>query len=276
MNLRDLIELRDIAVTAAEKAGRHVRNHSGRVETEDIEHKGTHDLVTRLDKESQEIIISALSKDLPESDFLAEEENVGHWGSNPEGTYRWIIDPIDGTTNFTQGLPHYSMSIGLQKGDELIVGVVLDVSNGELFTAVKDGGLYINGRKTKVTHRVSLGDCVLATGFPFKEFKHVDAFLDAFRVMIHDCRSIRRLGSAAIDLAYVACGRLDGFFEVGLSPWDVAAGTVLVREGGGIVSDMSGSDNFLFEKHIIASNGLIHEEVKRRMEKLLASYTAPE
>jgi len=273
MQYKDLIEVRDLAVEAALQAGRHVRNYSGRVESGDIEHKGTHDLVTRLDKESQDIIISLLQKNLPDSDFLAEEDDVGHWGDNPDGKLRWIIDPIDGTTNFTQGLPHYSVSIGLQNGNDLVAGVVLDVSVDELFTAVKDGGLYLNGRKIGVTERTSLEQSVLATGFPFREFKHIDAFLDVFKVMMKECRSVRRLGSAAIDLAYVACGRLDGFFEVGLSPWDVAAGAVLVREGAGLVTDMSGSDQFLFQKHIIASNGLIHEDIKSRMEDLLLSYT---
>jgi len=276
MNNRDLKELRDCAVDAAIEAGRHVRNYTGRLSSNEIEHKGTHDLVTRLDKESQDLIIDRLSKAFPSSDFLAEENGVGNWGEVEEGTLRWIIDPIDGTTNFAQGLPHYSVSIGLQDGKDLIVGVVYDVSTDELFSAVKDGGLYLNGRRTHATKRKTLSESVLATGFPFKEYQHIDAFLAAFKTMIKECRSVRRLGSAAIDLAYVAAGRLDGFFEVGLSPWDVAAGTVLVREGGGVVSDMSGSDQFLFKKHIIASNGLIHDDVKSHMQDLLESYTAIE
>ena len=217
-----------------------------------IENKGMHDLVSYVDKESETRIIAALQTILPESGFIAEEGTSSKHGER----FNWVIDPLDGTTNFIQGLPLYCVSIGLLDGDELVVGVVYEVGRDECFYAWKDGGAYLNSEPIHVSNRENIHDALLATGFPYSEFSRMDEYIDFLKWAMMNARGVRRLGSAAADLAYVACGRFDAFWEYDLKPWDVAAGALLVKEAGGTVTDYKGGTNYLFGKEIVAANGL--------------------
>ena len=217
-----------------------------------IENKGMHDLVSYVDKESETRIIAALQTILPESGFIAEEGTSSKHGER----FNWVIDPLDGTTNFIQGLPLYCVSIGLLDGDELVVGVVYEVGRDECFYAWKDGGAYLNDEPIHVSNRDNIHDALLATGFPYSEFSRMDEYIDFLKWAMMNARGVRRLGSAAADLAYVACGRFDAFWEYDLKPWDVAAGALLVKEAGGTVTDYKGGTNYLFGKEIVAANGL--------------------
>ena len=256
----DLTQARDHAVTAAVSAAHCIRRYAGRLRQETIRAKGTHDLVTHADEEAQRVIIDHLHRAYPDHDVLAEEGAAAEAGA--AGAYRWIIDPIDGTTNFTRGIPPYAVSIGLQHGADLLVGVVLDVARGELFTAVRGGGLYVNGVPARVAETARLFDAALTTGFPYRAFDEADAYLTAMRAFMEQSLALRRPGAASVDLAYVACGRFDGFFEAGLRPWDVAAGTLLVLEGGGRVTDFAGGPaDVLAPDHVLATNGRIHDEM---------------
>lgn len=261
---------RDTAVEAARTAAVLIREHAGSVAQEDVDKKGKNDLVTFVDREAQATIINILKKKFPDYGFLAEEETDGEIHEPAEAPYRWIIDPVDGTTNFAHGVPPYAVSIGLEDctSQQMVVGVVLDVSRNELFSAIQGQGLYINGVRHEVSKQKDLAESLVTTGFPFKEFSYVDQYLATFKKFLHDAQGVRRPGVASIDLAYVACGRFDGFFEVGLSPWDVAAGAVLVEEAGGRVTDMSGQTDHLFGGKICASNGRIHQAMLERVTLL--------
>lgn len=218
-----------------------------------VETKGLHDLVSYVDKESEKRIIAELQKLLPESGFIAEEGTSDIRGER----FNWVIDPLDGTTNFIQGVPIYAVSIGLLDGDELVLGVVYEVGRDECFYAWKNGGAYLNGEPIRVSKRSDIHDALLATGFPYNDFSKLDEYLELLKWTMTHARGVRRLGSAATDLAYVACGRFDAFWEYDLKPWDVAAGAVLVKEAGGVVTDYHGGENYLFGREIVASNGLI-------------------
>ena len=230
-----------------------------------IESKGMHDLVSYVDKESEKRIITELQKLLPESGFIAEEGTNDTRGER----FNWVIDPLDGTTNFIQGVPVYCVSIGLLDGDELVVGVVYEVGRDECFYAWKDGGAYLNGEKITVSDRSDIHDALLATGFPYSDFSRIEEYIEFLRWAMKNARGVRRLGSAAADLAYVACGRFDAFWEYDLKPWDVAAGSLLVKEAGGMVSDYSGGDNYLFGREIVASNSLINRTVLDKIKESL-------
>jgi myo-inositol-1(or 4)-monophosphatase len=218
-----------------------------------IEVKGLHDLVSYVDKESEKCIIAELQKLLPEAGFIAEEGTNDTTGER----YNWVIDPLDGTTNFIQGIPVYAVSIGLLDGDDLVVGVVYEVGQQECFYAWKDGGAFLNGLPIHVSACCELHDALVGTGFPYNDFSQIDRYMDMLKWAAMHTRGIRRIGSAATDLAYVACGRFDGFWEYNLKPWDVAAGAIIVKEAGGKVTDYNGGDNFIFGKEIVATNGLI-------------------
>jgi myo-inositol-1(or 4)-monophosphatase len=220
-----------------------------------IETKGLHDLVSYVDKESEKRIICQLSELLPESGFIAEEGTSDKHGER----FNWVIDPLDGTTKFIQGVPVYAVSIGLLDGDELVLGVVYEVGRDECFYAWKNGGAYLNGELIRVSGRGDIHDTLLATGFPYNDFSKMESYMQFLEWTMKNARGVRRLGSAATDLAYVACGRFDAFWEYDLKPWDVAAGAVIVKEAGGTVTDYKGGDNFLFGREIVATNGLLDE-----------------
>ncbi len=234
------------------------------LKSENIEHKGLHDLVTTLDKYSEKEIINYCLTQLPQSSFLAEEGTV----DAQKGEYRWIIDPIDGTTNFIHGIPSFAFSIALQKNEETILGVVYEMNLKEAFHAWQGGPALLNNIPIKVSSTKNLSNSLLATGFPYTDFGKTDAYLKVFKKFMENSRGLRRLGSAATDLAYVAAGRFDGFYEYGLKPWDVAAGSFIVTQAGGHVSDFNNSNNFVFGETLLASNNLLHTE----MLKTINSY----
>ena len=228
-----------------------------------IENKGLHDLVSYVDKASEKQIIEELSKLLPESGFIAEEGTSDKQGER----FNWVIDPLDGTTNYIQGIPVYAVSIGLLDGDELVLGVVYEVGRDECFYAWKDGGAFLNGEPIHISERGDIQDAVLATGFPYNDFSRLDHYLEFLKWTMKNARGVRRMGSAATDLAYVACGRFDAFWEYDLKPWDVAAGVVIVKEAGGTVTDYKGGNDFLFGKEIVASNVLLDEIILSKIKE---------
>lgn len=236
--------------------GSFVKNEFKNFNSDKIESKGTNDFVTWVDKESEKRLVIELAKILPGSGFIAEENS----SYKQSKQYNWIIDPLDGTTNFIHGVPIFSISIGLTEGNKLIAGVVYEPNLHECFYAWDKGGAYMNGHPISVSKTPDLKEALIGTGFPYSDFSRVQSYLDLFLDLMKNTHGIRRPGSAATDLAYVASGRYDGFFEYGLKPWDVAAGALLVKEAGGFVSDFSGKENYLFGSEIIAGNGLLYQE----------------
>lgn len=222
-----------------------------------VESKSFNNLVTEIDKQTEAYLVEHLGKLLPDAGFIAEEESI----DKKEADYQWIIDPIDGTTNFVHGIHIYCISIGLAYKDDIILGVIYNPIWEELFSAYKDGGAYLNGHPIHVSKGNKLATSLLATGFPYDDFGHENKYMNLLQKLMHESRGIRRLGSAAIDLAYVAAGRFDAFYEYGLNPWDVAAGICLVKEAGGNVCDFKGGNNMLFGEEIIATNGKIDDEL---------------
>lgn len=230
-----------------------------KVKKEDIEVKGLHNFVTYADKESEKRLVQSLSKILPEAGFIVEENTVSH--KNEE--YKWVIDPLDGTTNFIHSIPCFAISIALMHYDEVILGVVYEINRKECFYSYKNTPAFLNGNIIKVSPAKELSDALIATGFPYYDYGKLSQYMEVLKYFMRNTHGVRRLGSAAADLAYVACGRFEGFYEDGLSPWDVAAGAFIVQQAGGKVSDFSGGNNFIFSKEIIAANGNIYGEILR-------------
>lgn len=250
-----------VAVRAAREGASVIRAQAG--DMRDVRTKQTNDFVTATDEAAQAAILDVL-RDGTDHDVLAEEgAEEASVSAEIEGT-RWIVDPIDGTTNFMRGVPPYAVSIALQDGDAIVVGVVLDVPHDELFTAVADHGLQVDGAPAHRGSASTLEDAFVATGFPYRRFAHTEVYLDVLESVIRSTQGVRRHGSAAIDLARLACGRFDAFFETGLRPWDVAAGTLLVREGGGRVTDYRGRDGLapVFDQQVCASNARVHDALR--------------
>jgi myo-inositol-1(or 4)-monophosphatase len=231
-----------------------VRSEGAKSKAGHISLKGLNNLVTDTDKESERRLVSGLKKVLPGSTFITEEDTT----ENSEGEYQWIIDPIDGTTNFVHDIPAFAISIALRHKGKIVLGIVHEINRDEQFYATEEGGAYLNGRSIAVTATEELVNTVLATGFPYDDFDREEAYWKALKEFTHKTRGLRRLGSAAVDLCYVACGRFDGFFEYSLSPWDVAGGAFIVQAAGGTVTDFEGGNNWLFGREIVATNSLIH------------------
>jgi len=221
-----------------------------------VEEKGLHDFVTYVDKSSERKLVDGLEKILPEAGFIAEEGTSIKKGEK----YNWIIDPLDGTTNFIHGLAPFAISIALMEDNEIILGVVHELNLDECFYAWKGGNAYLNGKTIKVSEKKTIENSLIATGFPYYDYKKIKPFLKTLEYFMQNSHGVRRLGSAATDLAYVACGRFEAFYEYSLSPWDVAAGAFIVMQAGGKVSDFSGGNNYIFGKEIIACNNLVFEE----------------
>ena len=234
----------------------YVRNELKNLEASDVKSKGLHDFVTYVDKTSEKKLVKDLRRILPSAGIIAEE-NQSYRKSQ---LYNWVIDPLDGTTNFIHGVPIFSISIALMKGDEVVSGVVSEVNLHEYFYAWKDGGAFMNGHPIQVSKADKLTDSLLATGFPYHDFDRLDQYIEVLKYLMRNSRGVRRLGSAAVDLAYVAAGRFDGFYEYGLNSWDVAAGVILVKEAGGNVCDFSGNGNFIFGREILATNPGVYNE----------------
>lgn len=234
----------------AAEAGRFLKKEILNLSKKDIETKGKHDYVTYVDRETERFLVGELTKLLPRAGFLAEEEHR----VESETGFKWIIDPLDGTTNYIHKLPVYSISIALSQDEEIILGIVLEVNNDECFTTFKGAETYLNGRKVRVSSTSDPGESLLATGFPYADYDRLREYMTFLERMIRLGRGVRRYGSAAVDLAYVACGRFDAFFEYGLKPWDVAAGSLLVKNAGGHILDFSGEGNYIHGKEILATN----------------------
>ncbi len=245
-------------VSIARKAGKYMLGQNKLVNQSDIQTKGLHDFVTRVDKASEKMIIEDLRNLLPQSSFLAEESS----GDARIDELTWIIDPLDGTTNFIHHLPLFTVSIALMHNAFPVVGVIYEPNLDECFYAWKGGGAWLNEQSIRVSVTDSLNDSLLATGFPYYDYSYLDGFMEFLKFTVKETRGIRRLGSAALDMAWVACGRFDAFYEYGLRPWDIAAGACIVNEAGGLVTDFKNSlEGFLFGKELIASNSFIHEEL---------------
>jgi len=239
-----------IAVKAAREAGRIINRASQDVGSIAIQTKTYNDFVSEVDRSAEQAIIDILKDAYPDHGFWGEES--GH--QNHEADNIWIIDPLDGTTNFLHGFPQYCVSIALQQKGVLTQAVIYDPVRNDLFTATKGRGAFLNDKRIRVTNRSKLQDSLIATGFPYRDFAHLDAYLGMFKDMIKKTTGIRRPGSAALDLAYVAVGWVDGFFEINLSAWDIAAGGLIVQEAGGIVGDFEGNESWLETGNIVAAN----------------------
>jgi myo-inositol-1(or 4)-monophosphatase len=226
---------------------------------DEVSDKGVNQLVSYVDVEAEKQLVTGLSEIFPDAGFITEEET----SVKGRAEYNWIIDPLDGTTNFIHNLPVYSISVGLAKHKELLIGVVYEIGRSELFTAWQGGGAWCNGERIKVSAESALNKSLLATGFPYYDYVHMNAYLDTLKHLMKRTHGLRRMGSAAVDLAYVACGRFEGFFEYGLHAWDVAAGCLLVKEAGGKVSDFKAGDEYLFGDTIIASNTELYGELSK-------------
>ncbi len=252
----------NIAIRAARAAGNIIIRHIDNIQDLPVNVKGRNDFVTEVDRQAEAIIIDSIRKAYPDHAIMAEES-----GSQGNNDYQWIIDPLDGTTNFLHGFPQYAVSIALQHKGTLTQAVVYDPLRQELFTTSRGHGAYLNDRRMRVSRQKYLEGALLGTGFPFREQQRFEYYLETFRKLSPLTAGIRRAGSAALDLAYVACGRLDGFWEFGLEQWDIAAGALLIEEAGGIISSINGN-NYLTSGDIITGNPSIHSEIKKLIESV--------
>ena len=239
----------NIAVKAARRAGNLIHRSADKIDHLTITKKSHADFVSEVDKAAEQTIIETLLEAYPDHAILAEES-----GSHGASEFLWIIDPLDGTTNFLLGFPQYAVSIALQHKGIITQGVVYDPVKNELFTASRGRGAFLNDKRLRVTKCRQLADSLIGTGFPYTKFAHLDAYMAIFRDLMQQTAGLRRPGSAALDLAYTAAGRYDGFFETGLKPWDIAAGCLLITEAGGMVSDLQGNDGYLNSGHLCAGN----------------------
>lgn len=250
----------NIAIRAARAAGTVITRSAERIDTLTVSTKSHNDFVSEIDHQAENEIIKTLRKAYPDHDILAEESGASATQGR-QSEYLWIIDPLDGTTNYLHGFPQFAVSIALQHRGVLTQAVVYDPLRQELFTATRGDGAQLNNRRLRVTKIKGLDGALLGTGFPFKDLRHLDAYLGMFKAMIPPTAGIRRAGSAALDLAYVASGRLDGFWEIGLKPWDMAAGALLIQEAGGIVSDFAGGDDFMQTGNVVTGNPKVWQDI---------------
>ena len=232
-----------------------------------IQKKGLHDLVSFVDLEAEKKLVSGLSEILPEAGFITEENT-----RSERKEYNWIIDPLDGTTNFIHGIPTYCVSVALERDNEIQIGIVHEIVGKETFYSVKNGKSFMNTKQIKVSSNKKISDSLIGLGIPVNEFKHLEEYKNALEYFIKNTRGVRRIGSAAADLCYVACGRFDGFFELNLKPWDVAAGALIVKNAGGIVTDFSGKKDWLFGKNIMASSKNMHVIFKKTISSSFKNF----
>jgi|SRR5579864_1089989 len=249
-----------IAVRAARRAGAIINRAARDVEMLAVTRKRHNDFVTEVDKAAEQAVIDALRRAYPDHSILAEESGASA-GASGESEYTWIIDPLDGTTNFIHGFPQYAVSIALQHKGVLTHAVIYDPTKNELFTASRGRGAHLNDRRIRVSKRAQMSEALIGTGFPFRDFETLDEYLAMFRALTSRTAGLRRAGAAALDIAYVAAGRLDGFWEIGLSPWDMAAGALLVQEAGGLVGDFSGEPGYLDSGRIVCGNPKIFSQL---------------
>jgi len=259
----ELKEITNKVINIAKDASAFIREQRKTFSPDKIELKGLNDLVSYVDKTAEEQIVAGLQTILPEAGFITEEKTINKTGER----YNWIIDPLDGTTNFIHGLPVFSVSIALQEYGELVAGGVYEVNMDECFYAWKDSPAYMNGNIIKTSDSPDISKSLLATGFPYYDFSKQPAYINLFTELMKSCHGLRRLGSAAVDLAYTACGRFDAFYEYNLNPWDVAAGVLIVKQAGGHVVNFSGGDEVLETRELLATNGKITGELLDAIKK---------
>ena len=252
------------AVKAARRAGSIINRATRNLDIVAVKEKAANDFVSEVDHAAEESIIRMLHEAYPTHAILAEES-----GASGKSEYEWIIDPLDGTTNFLHGFPQYAVAIALRHRGVVTQAVIFDPSRNDLFTASRGHGAYVNDQRMRVSKRDNLRTSLLGTGFPFRQLEHIDVYLATLRHMMSNATGVRRAGSATLDLAYVAAGRLDGFWEFGLSPWDMAAGALLITEAGGLVGDLSGENRYLETGNIIAGNPKVFVELLKTIEPYL-------
>jgi len=254
MNLENITK--EVCLLTKE-VGAYILSEKGKLTKGTIEVKGLNDFVTHVDKTAEKLLVDGLAKLIPESGFVAEENTSTKKGAH----YNWIIDPLDGTTNFIHSLPCFCISIALMRDTKLVAGVVHELNFDECIYAWENSAAYMNDTIISVTKTANLKDALLATGFPYYDYSRLNEYMELFKYFMQHTHGIRRLGSAAADLAYVACGRLDGFYEYCLKPWDVAAGAFIVQQAGGKVSDFSGGENYLYGQEIVCGNTAVFDEL---------------
>jgi myo-inositol-1(or 4)-monophosphatase len=254
--MSEQVDYRDICMKTtqvAREAGKYIGSRINKISMRDIQVKGRQNFVTETDKIAESMIVEKLSQVIPDAGFIAEEGTSSKHGKH----YNWIIDPLDGTTNFIHGAPPVSVSIALTEDQTVVVGVIYEIWRDELFYTWKGGEAFLNDSRIKVSEVNAVENSLIATGFPYANLERLKPFMESLDFFFRHTNGVRRLGSAAADLAYVACGRYDGFYEYNLNPWDVAAGAFLVLQAGGMVSDFRGGSGYLFGKEIVASNSHI-------------------
>ena len=253
----DLQKIVEQTIELTKGVGGFIREEGRTFDRANIEKKGFNDLVSYVDKQAEERLVKGLKEILPEAGFITEEGTAGEQGEE----YKWIIDPLDGTTNFLHALPVFSSSVALMHKNELVLGVVYEVNRDECFYARKGGKAYCNGEEIRVSPVKELKDGLIATGFPYHDFGYMQDYLNIMSGFMKSSHGLRRLGSAAVDLVYVACGRFEGFYEYNLNSYDLAGGAIIVQQAGGQVTDFKGGNDFIFGRQLIASNGNVHEEM---------------
>lgn len=261
--MQDLLIIQQQTIDAVKKAANFIQSEIGKINNSDIETKSLNSLVTYVDKQAEIILVDELKKIIVEATFLTEENTIQH----SKGEWQWIIDPLDGTTNFIHQVPVFAISVGLQHNDEIVVGVVFELNRNECFYASKNNGAYLNENRIYVSKTASLADSLIATGFPYYDYSLLENYINVFKRLMTSTRGIRRLGSAATDLCFTACGRFDAFFEYSLSAWDVAAGALILKEAGGKVFDFNGGNNWLHGKQIVAGNTIVTIQLQTIIQK---------
>jgi myo-inositol-1(or 4)-monophosphatase len=256
----------NIAIEAAKEAGKYLKYSVGKVKSIEMKQGEERNLVSEIDKTSEAKIISIIKRHYPNHAILAEESGA----SSMSADYKWVIDPLDGTTNFLHGLPIFCVTLAVEYKGEIVAGVVYDPNLDELYTAEKGSGAYCNGKRMRVTQTSDLIGSLLVTGFPYDIAQNPDNAVGHFVNFLMEGQGLRRLGSAALDLSYIAAGRFDGFWEVNLNPWDMAAGVLFVQEAGGKVTDFSGVPSSIYNKQVLATNGVIHDAMLQVLKKGMA------
>jgi myo-inositol-1(or 4)-monophosphatase len=265
----DLAKLCQQCLPIINQTGDFIRQELGAVNNQSIETKSLNSLVSYVDKTAEKMLVEKLQVLTPTATFLTEEETI----DNQKSELRWIIDPLDGTTNFLHGVPVFAISVALEQNGVLVLGLIQEVNRQENFYAWKGGGAYLNGRAIHVSQKNQLADSLLATGFPYYDFSKMTTYLQVLESFMRGTRGLRRMGAAAIDLAFVACGRFDGFFEYGINTWDVAAGIIIIEEAGGRVSDFKSGDLHRTGQEVLATNGLLHDAMLEKVQILRKSTT---
>ena len=251
----------NVAIAAAEKAGEFMRRNLLHVSSIPVTRKARHDYVSEVDRTCEAEIVREISHFYPDHAILAEES-----GASGESDYQWIIDPLDGTSNYLHGLPHFAVSISQQFQGRTEHAVVFDPIRDEMFTATRGSGAYLNKERIRVSQRTELDGAILATAFPFRKREHMPVYMEMFNEIWEQAEDFRRAGTASLDLAWTAAGRVDGYFEIGLKPWDVSAGALLVREAGGVVNDFAGKDDVENSDSILAASYKMMTELRRIIE----------